>query len=185
MVISRENKEKLGRILISLGLIKEEALAKALEFQKKNGAEKKPIGEFLVEKGFVSSKDIAKALGIQFNLPIIELENINIEKEGQNISILNESGNQYSATVASDFVQAVGGNVVSEKQGDKTSENSQIITANRSAYTPSYLAKMFGCDIRELVSSELEITQAQNNGSDSDNGITIVLGRDFANKYFK
>ena len=121
------------------------------------------------------------------------LENINIEKEGQNISILNESGNQYAATVASDFVQDVGGNVVSEKQGDKTSENSQIITANRSAYTPSYLAKMFGCDIRELVSMEKrelvsgepERKQAQNNGSDSDNGITIVLGRDFANKYFK
>jgi len=85
LVISRENKEKLGRILISLGLIKEDALAKALESQKKNGTEKKPIGEFLVEKGFVSSKDIAKALGIQFNLPIIELENINIEKDLLNL----------------------------------------------------------------------------------------------------
>ncbi len=103
------------------------------------------------------------------------LENINIEKEGQNISILNESGNQYAATVASDFVKAVGGNVVSEKKGDKTSDKSQIITEKKSAYTPSYLAKMFGCDI----------TEAQNNGSGGDNGITIVLGRDFANKYFK
>jgi hypothetical protein len=103
------------------------------------------------------------------------LENINIEKEGQNISILNQSGNQYAATVAADFIQAVGGNVVGEREGDETSENSQVITAKRSVYTPSYLAKMFGCDI----------TEAQNNGSDGDNGITVVLGRDFANKYFK
>lgn len=100
------------------------------------------------------------------------LENSNFVKEGFNISILNESGNRYATTVASDFIQAVGGNVVGEKEGG-TRDNSQIITRNKGAYIPSYLAKMFGCDI----------TEAQNSGS--DNGITVVLGRDFASKYFK
>ena len=118
------------------------------------------------------------------------LENINVIKEGYNISILNESGNPSAAGVAADFIQASGGNVVSEKEGD-IRESSQVVVRKKGDYTPSYLAKIFGCDIRELVSmekrelvsSELEITQAQNNGS--NNELTVVLGRDFANKYFK
>lgn len=113
------------------------------------------------------------------------LENVNIEKEGKNISILNESGNSYATTLASNFIQAVGGNVVGEKEGESYRDHSQIITRNKGGYTPSYLAKMFGCDIRELVSGEPERTEVQNGGSESDNGITVVLGRDFANKYFK
>lgn len=120
-----------------------------------------------------------KVLGadtISLNRKVHEfLENINIEKEGQNISILNESDNKYAASLASDFIQSVGGNVVSEKEGDSTSDKSQVISSNKGLYTTSYLAKMFGCDIKE----------AQNNGSDGDNSITLVLGRDFASKYFK
>lgn len=117
------------------------------------------------------------------------LENINVEKEGYNISILNESGNDYAAIVASNFIKAIGGNVVSEEEGDV--RNSSQIVVRKGSYTASYLAKMFGCDIRELVSMEkrelvsrdLEIKGTQNNGSDSE--LTVVLGRDFANKYFK
>lgn len=71
--------EKLGKILVTQGLISEENLTKALEEQTKRGFKQKPIGSFLSELGYVSEENILKALGIQFNLPIMELKEINVD----------------------------------------------------------------------------------------------------------
>lgn len=71
--------EKLGKILVAQGLITEENLAKALEEQQKRGFKQKQIGSFLTELGYVSEEDVLKAIGIQFNLPVMELKEIAID----------------------------------------------------------------------------------------------------------
>jgi len=63
-------------MLIEEGLLKEEDLEKALEYQKKNG---KRLGSVLLELGLVKEKDILKVLSKQFNVPVAtkkDLENI-------------------------------------------------------------------------------------------------------------
>lgn len=71
--------EKLGKILVSEGLISDEALTKALKEQEKRGFKQRPIGSFLVEMGYVSEEDVLKVLGIQFNMPIIQLKGIAVD----------------------------------------------------------------------------------------------------------
>src|SRR3990172_2603899 len=71
--------EKLGKILVTQGLISEGDLAKALEEQNKRGFKQRPIGTFLTELGYVSEEDVLKALGIQFNLPTMQLKDIKVE----------------------------------------------------------------------------------------------------------
>lgn len=71
--------EKLGKILVAQGLITEENLAKALEEQEKRGFKQKQIGSFLTEMGYVSEEDVLKAVGIQFNLPVMELKEIAVD----------------------------------------------------------------------------------------------------------
>lgn len=68
--------KRLGEMLIEEGVLKEEDLQKALEYQKKNG---KRLGSVLLELGLVKEKDILKVLSKQFNVPVAtkkELENI-------------------------------------------------------------------------------------------------------------
>jgi len=80
MPIPKIIQEKLGRILVEEGSITEEQLKKALEEQTKRGWGQKPLGDFLVEMGFASEKDVLKAVGIQFNLPVMDLKGITVEK---------------------------------------------------------------------------------------------------------
>ncbi len=68
--------KRLGEMLIEEGLLKEDDLEKALEYQKKNG---KRLGSVLLELGLVKEKDILKVLSKQFNVPVAtkkDLENI-------------------------------------------------------------------------------------------------------------
>lgn len=51
---------KLGEVLISKGLIKEEQLKKALELQNSNPGKK--LGEILVEAGFITQSVLDNAL---------------------------------------------------------------------------------------------------------------------------
>ncbi len=60
--------KKLGEMLIEAGVITEEELKKALEFQKANG---KRLGSVLLELGFAKEDDILKVLSEQFsNVPV-------------------------------------------------------------------------------------------------------------------
>jgi len=73
--------EKLGKILVAQGLISEADLARALEEQNKKGFKQRPIGSFLTDLGYASEEQILKALGIQFNLPVMSVRDINIDPQ--------------------------------------------------------------------------------------------------------
>jgi type IV pilus assembly protein PilB len=69
---------KIGEILVEKKVITEEQLHDALEIQKMN---KQRIGRILMDKGFVDEQMIIEALARQFQLPIANISEIEIEKE--------------------------------------------------------------------------------------------------------
>jgi type IV pilus assembly protein PilB len=71
--------EKIGKILVTQGLITEENLIKSLQEQEKRGFKQTPLGFFLTEMGYVSEENVLKAVGIQFNLPVMELKDIAVD----------------------------------------------------------------------------------------------------------
>jgi type IV pilus assembly protein PilB len=72
--------EKLGRILIKESLLTEDQLSGSLIEHDKNGAPH-PVWGILVKRGHVSEKDLVRALGIQFDLPVIDISEITITPE--------------------------------------------------------------------------------------------------------
>ena len=72
-----QNKEFLGDILIRRGLLNQDQLNKALEFQKK---EPKYLGEILIQLGFVDERDVVVALVVQCNLPYIAVDKYEIDR---------------------------------------------------------------------------------------------------------
>lgn len=91
-------------------------------------------------------------------------------EKNKKIEIINASGVTSSASLAQDLIVSYGWgvtNMKSEQQQDTTK-----ILASQKENEAQDLAKIFGCDI----------FQAQN-GQDKE-VITIVLGKDFADKYF-
>ncbi|HMK55167.1 MAG TPA: ATPase, T2SS/T4P/T4SS family [Dissulfurispiraceae bacterium] len=70
-------RKKLGEVLQEQGLLTNEQLEKALEYQK---TIKKRIGETLVELNYVTKEQIVEALARKFAMPIIEfLDNVDVE----------------------------------------------------------------------------------------------------------
>jgi len=63
--------ERIGDILVKKNLITPQQLMEALDAQRKSG---KPLGEILVELEIISEEDIANALAKQKNLPVVNLE---------------------------------------------------------------------------------------------------------------
>ena len=70
-----ENRPLIGEILIKRNMITKPQLDEALEIQKK---EKKFIGEVLVRLGYLEERDIVVALVVQFGLPYIAVNKIDI-----------------------------------------------------------------------------------------------------------
>jgi type IV pilus assembly protein PilB len=70
-------KKRLGDLLVDTGIITPEQLEIALEKQKKTGLK---LGETLADEGFISEDQIASALSRQLNIEIVDLQNINIDK---------------------------------------------------------------------------------------------------------
>lgn len=99
------------------------------------------------------------------------LENPQVRKDEYKIKIKNASGYLGAGYLAADFAQAIGASVISAETADQVSENTLIITGS-GGYTPDYLAKIFKCDIKVA--------------SENDNReITVIIGRDFAVRYFE
>lgn len=98
------------------------------------------------------------------------LQNWTILEEGLAISVEDFSTDPTSGDLARDFVMAVGGQVtgVSYKRGENLEKT--IILAGRDSYTASYLAKIFGCDIKSLP----DLAESE---------IKVILGRDFGQKF--
>ncbi len=71
---------KLGQRLQEKGLIDEDQIEQALEYQKKS-SEKIRIGEVLCKFGFVEEKDILKCLGEQYDVPVADLARIKPQSE--------------------------------------------------------------------------------------------------------
>lgn len=82
----RNQKKRIGDMLIDEHVITEEQLSKALPVAKEN---KKKIGETLIEMGFTTENEIARALSVQLGIPRIDLSSIIIPEDV--LGLVNES----------------------------------------------------------------------------------------------
>lgn len=71
-------KLRLGDVLVNSGIITDEQLEKALEFQKGTG---RKLGEVLIDEGIVSDEAITKALSSQLGIEMVDLRNISIPED--------------------------------------------------------------------------------------------------------
>ncbi len=99
-------------------------------------------------------------------------ENLKVLEEKYDIKIVNGTGIVEAAKLAANFVESTGGNVVDVDRSNSQTV-SQVIALSKNSYTARYLANIFDCDINEAESGE-------NKGE-----ITVILGVDFAKKYFE
>ncbi|HEB74847.1 MAG TPA: hypothetical protein ENJ04_00655, partial [Nitrospirae bacterium] len=67
-----KNKQKIGELLIDLGILTQQDLDRALEEQKKTGDR---LGATLIKMGLLSEEDLDYLLGRQLDIPSINLEN--------------------------------------------------------------------------------------------------------------
>ncbi|HOO61747.1 MAG TPA: GspE/PulE family protein [Bacillota bacterium] len=70
--------KRLGDILIDSGFLTAAELAEALSAQQ---GTKKRLGEIIVEKGLLSELDILRAISSQYDMPIIDLQQVDIDPE--------------------------------------------------------------------------------------------------------
>ncbi len=68
----------LGQILVDQGLLTQPQLGAALQYQKLHGG---PLGQVLVNMGIAREEDVLLALGGQAGMPVIDLENTEIDEE--------------------------------------------------------------------------------------------------------
>ncbi len=69
--MARKQRKKLGEILLSWGVVDDNALAQALEYGMQNG---KRIGEALVELELCNEEEVVKALATQLGLEYVDLD---------------------------------------------------------------------------------------------------------------
>jgi type IV pilus assembly protein PilB len=74
--------KRLGDILIDSGFLTAAELAEALSAQQ--GTTKK-LGEVIVEMGLLSDLDILRAISSQYDIPIIDLQNVDIDPEATKV----------------------------------------------------------------------------------------------------
>ena len=70
--------ERLGALLLNIGLIDEAQLNKALDLQKNT---KKRLGEILIENGFITERQLIDALVLHLGIEFIDLSKIVIPPE--------------------------------------------------------------------------------------------------------
>lgn len=69
---------KIGEILLTAGLVNEEQVLEALQYQE--SLQKKKIGQFLIEKGIIQEREVYLALAEKFRLPFVDLRKIKVNK---------------------------------------------------------------------------------------------------------
>lgn len=121
-----EKRKKLGEILRSSGLISEQQLQKALEFQKGEGG---LIGEILIKLGFVGEIDIVQALTTQYGFPYIPVENYELNQEMTKI-IPENMARQYGV-VPIDVMGDILTIAMSNPLNDKAIEDVEILTKKK------------------------------------------------------
>ena len=68
----------IGDLLVTMGRISKQQLAKALDLQKEGGGEK--LGQILVSMGVISEDEIMKALSIKFVIPMVDLNKTEVSE---------------------------------------------------------------------------------------------------------
>ena len=64
-----QQRVRIGDLLVSQGLIKEDQLMTALDEQKRSG---KKIGKALIDLGFVTEQQMLEAMSKHFNYPFVD-----------------------------------------------------------------------------------------------------------------
>jgi len=78
----KQNRRKLGNLLLDAGIITEEQLKQVLEIQKVTG---KKFGEILVEQNIVQEKEIVEVLEFQLGIPHMDLDKHFIDPDIPNL----------------------------------------------------------------------------------------------------
>ncbi|MFN4245968.1 MAG: GspE/PulE family protein, partial [Brevinematia bacterium] len=73
-------KKLIGQVLLEKGLVTNEQIQQALEYQKTKYPNKR-IGEILVEVGFITEEDLAKALAESLNIPYVDILNTEVDED--------------------------------------------------------------------------------------------------------
>ncbi|MCZ7644994.1 MAG: ATPase, T2SS/T4P/T4SS family [Planctomycetota bacterium] len=68
----------IGRILIEMGVLDDAQLEQGLAAQAEKGG---PIGQILIEMGVITEEDVLQALAIQHQMPVVNLEELEITEE--------------------------------------------------------------------------------------------------------
>ena len=76
--------KRLGDILIDSGFLSQAELQEALEAQRSSPS-KKRLGEIIVEKGLLTELDILRAISQQYEIPIIDLQQVDIDQEATKV----------------------------------------------------------------------------------------------------
>ena len=71
-------KKRLGEVLLEIGLLDEEGLARALGEQR---SKRGKLGELIVNLGLATELEIAQALSLQLGIPTIDLKNTPVEPQ--------------------------------------------------------------------------------------------------------
>ncbi|GAB6061408.1 GspE/PulE family protein [Deferrisoma palaeochoriense] len=79
--LPRKVEARLGQLLVEDGALTPEELEQALAERQHRGLAGKPLGKFLVEAGYVKEKEFLQALGRQFNLAVMDLEDVEIQDD--------------------------------------------------------------------------------------------------------
>jgi len=74
----RPRKLRLGEILLGQNVLSAEALARALDAQKRTG---RKLGRVLIELGLASEESISHALSRQFNIPYVDLQRFQVPQD--------------------------------------------------------------------------------------------------------
>ncbi|MCR5347581.1 MAG: GspE/PulE family protein [Fretibacterium sp.] len=77
----KDQRLRLGEILIREGVITREQLDGALRWQNQNPKARKRIGEILISRGVITEKHLAEALSVQLGLQFYSLSNLYSEPE--------------------------------------------------------------------------------------------------------
>ena len=73
--------QRLGNLLVSVGLINEQQLQQALELQRQN---KKRLGSVLIDSGIINQKQLIEALEMQLGIEFVDLSKVSIPPELSN-----------------------------------------------------------------------------------------------------
>jgi type IV pilus assembly protein PilB len=118
--------KKLGEILLKSGLISDQQLKRALDFQKGEGG---LLGEILVKLGYVNEQDIVQALTVQYGFPYMPLENYDLKKETADV-IPENVARQYGI-VPIDVMGDILTIAMSNPLNDKAIEDVEMLTKKK------------------------------------------------------